>query len=144
MRFKDRFNRLYMLELNKSCYVSDRWENGVWKWNWRHECMRGMQEIQFLEMENLLHQMHIQDRNDYVKWNMGDINEFMVKDVRKWIDDSNLPDDTCYTEWISCVPRKVNIFVWRLGKNRLPTREKINEKGIDIPSLLCPTCGVAT
>ncbi|KAL4567363.1 hypothetical protein LXL04_022946 [Taraxacum kok-saghyz] len=42
---------------------------------------------------------------------------------------------------ISCLASKVNIFVWRLDLNRLPTRDNIDKRRIDIESLFCHVCG---
>ena len=35
---------------------------------------------------------------------------------------------------------KVNVFMWRLGLNKLPTLVNMDRKGIDVASLLCPIC----
>nr|GEV00687.1 reverse transcriptase domain-containing protein [Tanacetum cinerariifolium] len=37
-------------------------------------------------------------------------------------------------------PIKVNVFMWRLKLNRLPSRVNLDQKGIDIGSNLCPNC----
>nr|KAJ0219356.1 hypothetical protein LSAT_V11C300123990 [Lactuca sativa] len=42
------------------------------------------------------------------------------------------------TRWNGFVPRKVNILVWRIRLNRLPTKSNLDHRGIDIPSTLCP------
>ncbi|GKC47095.1 protein chromatin remodeling 4, partial [Tanacetum coccineum] len=39
------------------------------------------------------------------------------------------------------VPKKVNIFVWRALQGRLPVREELDKRGIDLDTLLCPSCG---
>ncbi|GJZ87639.1 RNA-directed DNA polymerase, eukaryota, reverse transcriptase zinc-binding domain protein, partial [Tanacetum coccineum] len=35
---------------------------------------------------------------------------------------------------------KVNIFVWRALKGRLPVREELDKRGIDLDSVLSPIC----
>ena len=42
------------------------------------------------------------------------------------------------TRWNRFVPIKVNVFAWRLGLNKTPTRANLDKRGIDIHSLLCP------
>ncbi|GKA36546.1 hypothetical protein Tco_0723037 [Tanacetum coccineum] len=42
------------------------------------------------------------------------------------------------TRWNTLVPIKVNILGWRIRMDRLPTREKLDQTGIDLSSLLCP------
>lgn len=44
------------------------------------------------------------------------------------------------TIWLKLVPKKVNIFVWRALKRRLPVREELDKKGIDLDTILCPCC----
>ncbi|GJR44057.1 RNA-directed DNA polymerase, eukaryota [Tanacetum coccineum] len=46
------------------------------------------------------------------------------------------------TRWNPLVPRKVNIFCWRMFLNRIPTRLILASRGIDIPNVLCPICGI--
>ncbi|KAJ9535529.1 hypothetical protein OSB04_un001331 [Centaurea solstitialis] len=35
----------------------------------------------------------------------------------------------------------VNVFVWRVKVDRIPTRSALNERGIDLDTVLCPRCG---
>nr|XP_043638246.1 uncharacterized protein LOC122609253 [Erigeron canadensis] len=44
------------------------------------------------------------------------------------------------TRWNKNVPRKVNIHVWRLLKDRLPTHFNLWFRGIVNNSLVCPMC----
>lgn len=51
-----------------------------------------------------------------------------------------LPSLASLTTWNSCLPRKVNIFLWRFGLDRLPHWLNLSKHGIDIESTLCPVC----
>ena len=42
--------------------------------------------------------------------------------------------------WNKWVPKKHNIFIWRVIRYRLPTRRKLIDMGLDIPVSLCPIC----
>ncbi|GJT20177.1 RNA-directed DNA polymerase, eukaryota [Tanacetum coccineum] len=44
------------------------------------------------------------------------------------------------TRWCKIIPRKVNIFMWRLLLDRLPHRLNLSSRGLDIDSILCPVC----
>ncbi|GKB48671.1 RNA-directed DNA polymerase, eukaryota, reverse transcriptase zinc-binding domain protein [Tanacetum coccineum] len=44
------------------------------------------------------------------------------------------------TTWNNLVPKKVNIFAWREVRGRLPVRVKLDKKGIDLHTILCPHC----
>ena len=46
------------------------------------------------------------------------------------------------TLWCNVVPKKVNVFAWRIMFDRLPTRNNLSRRGMEIESILCPTCGV--
>ena len=41
---------------------------------------------------------------------------------------------------MKCVPIKVNVFMWRLRLDKLPTLVNMDRKGIEVASLLCPVC----
>nr|GEX26521.1 RNA-directed DNA polymerase, eukaryota [Tanacetum cinerariifolium] len=45
--------------------------------------------------------------------------------------------DSNATRWIRCIPIKINVFLWRLSLNKLPSRVNLDLKGIDVDSLLC-------
>ncbi|XP_071700491.1 uncharacterized protein [Rutidosis leptorrhynchoides] len=38
------------------------------------------------------------------------------------------------------LPQKIGIFVWRALRGRIPVREELDKRGIDLDSLLCPMC----
>ncbi|GKA05774.1 RNA-directed DNA polymerase, eukaryota [Tanacetum coccineum] len=44
------------------------------------------------------------------------------------------------TQWNKTLPRKVNIFMWHFMLDRLPHRHNLSSRGIDIPSISCPSC----
>ncbi|GJW81895.1 putative retrotransposon protein, partial [Tanacetum coccineum] len=44
------------------------------------------------------------------------------------------------TSWCKFVPRKVNVFIWRLKCGQIPVRSILDHIGIDLDSTLCPCC----
>ncbi|GJY08170.1 putative reverse transcriptase domain-containing protein [Tanacetum coccineum] len=38
------------------------------------------------------------------------------------------------------VPKKVSIFLWRALRGRLPVRVELDKRGVDLDSVLCPSC----
>nr|GEX64210.1 RNA-directed DNA polymerase, eukaryota [Tanacetum cinerariifolium] len=86
---KTRFPRIYMLDYDKVCSVSNR--------------------------------LHVSD------WS------FILRRIPRG-------EDPNATRWNRCIPIKVNVFLWRLFLNKLPTRVNLNRKGIDVASTLCPIC----
>ncbi|GJS65283.1 putative RNA-directed DNA polymerase, eukaryota, reverse transcriptase zinc-binding domain protein [Tanacetum coccineum] len=81
------------------------------------------------------------DQKDTWEWSLNTSIGFTVASVRTLIDANTLVVDSNATRWIRCVPIKVNIFLWRLVVNKLPTRVNLERKGIDVDSTLCPICG---
>ncbi|GKF26677.1 RNA-directed DNA polymerase, eukaryota, reverse transcriptase zinc-binding domain protein, partial [Tanacetum coccineum] len=56
------------------------------------------------------------------------------------LDSCTLDDGSSATQWNNMIPIKVNIFLWRLSLNKLPSRMNLDRKGIEVDSLLCPIC----
>ncbi|KAJ9563649.1 hypothetical protein OSB04_008809 [Centaurea solstitialis] len=44
------------------------------------------------------------------------------------------------TGWISWIPGKVNVHLWRVSINRLPTLDNLSERGVRLQSVDCPLC----
>lgn len=40
------------------------------------------------------------------------------------------------------VPIKVNVLLWRVVYNKLPTRQNLVDRNVDIPSFLCQSCSL--
>ncbi|GJZ02093.1 RNA-directed DNA polymerase, eukaryota [Tanacetum coccineum] len=63
--------------------------------------------------------------------------------VRTLLDDFLLPKFDVPTRWINVSPIKVNIFAWRVRLDKLPMRLNLSLKGMEIPSILCPSRNVS-
>ncbi|KAJ9560470.1 hypothetical protein OSB04_005630, partial [Centaurea solstitialis] len=147
-RLKESFGRLYALETNKGVKVGDRGEfrNGAWcwRWDWRRDPRgRELGELNSLcgELKGVAPRMGERDR---VRWFLDPQVGFSVKKLRNLIEESRSPGGNnlvLETEWPKSVPKKVNIFVWRLRLGRIPTRSVLDKMGIDLDSFLCPRCG---
>ncbi|GJV97714.1 RNA-directed DNA polymerase, eukaryota [Tanacetum coccineum] len=83
--------------------------------------------------------MYTADSEDIRTWSIGSPS-FSVKCTREYIDKSYLPDGGSETRWNHFLPKKINIFIWRALRDRLPTRWNLSRKGIDLDSLSCPIC----
>ncbi|GKF28935.1 RNA-directed DNA polymerase, eukaryota [Tanacetum coccineum] len=71
---------------------------------------------------------------------MADDGMFSVSSTRHIIDSHLLPALDMPTQWDNCIPRKVNIFMWRFMLDRLSHHLNLSLRGIDIPSIGCPLC----
>nr|GEX07254.1 RNA-directed DNA polymerase, eukaryota [Tanacetum cinerariifolium] len=68
---------------------------------------------------------------------------FSVASVRNLIDDKTLAEVGAKTRWIKYVPIKVNILAWRIKLNNLPSRLNLSRRGLDLDTILCPSCNLA-
>nr|GEU95336.1 ARID DNA-binding domain-containing protein [Tanacetum cinerariifolium] len=80
------------------------------------------------------------DHQDSWKWSLHAPARFFVTSVRQLVDSRILEVDHNASRWNRSVPIKVNIFLWRLSLNKLPSRINFGIKGIDIGSVLCLIC----
>ncbi|GJX26894.1 RNA-directed DNA polymerase, eukaryota [Tanacetum coccineum] len=59
------------------------------------------------------------------------------------LNDHPLGDDYAYVRlWIKLFD-KINVFAWKVYLDRLPSRENLIRRGIQVPSLSCPICNSA-
>nr|GEW70259.1 RNA-directed DNA polymerase, eukaryota, reverse transcriptase zinc-binding domain protein [Tanacetum cinerariifolium] len=77
-----------------------------------------------------------------IRWSLGEDGEFNVKELSRMIKENTLLSDIGGQEtfWNKLVPKKVNIFMWRALKGRLPVRVELDKRGVDLDSVLCPSC----
>ncbi|GKD96863.1 RNA-directed DNA polymerase, eukaryota, reverse transcriptase zinc-binding domain protein, partial [Tanacetum coccineum] len=82
----------------------------------------------------------INEIKDTCVWSLGTNGTFSVKDARCIIDSTILPSLASSTVWDKNIPRKVNIFTWRLILDRLPHKLNLSSHDIDIQQISCPSC----
>ncbi|GJW66106.1 RNA-directed DNA polymerase, eukaryota, reverse transcriptase zinc-binding domain protein [Tanacetum coccineum] len=75
-------------------------------------------------------------------WALGGDGDFKVKELSSIIEEKILPSESGGQEtlWNKLVPKKIFIFVWRALRGRLPVREELDRRGVDLDSVLCPSC----
>ncbi|PWA99000.1 RNA-directed DNA polymerase, eukaryota, Reverse transcriptase zinc-binding domain protein [Artemisia annua] len=141
------FPRLYALECSKNCLIKDRWclENDIWKgnWDWR-SYPRGHALSELQSLSSLLDGFVLRPQaKDGWSWALSNDGLITVNRLSSIIDSAYLSDCSPGKthDWISLVPRKINIFIWRLVLDRLPLLSNLDSRGIDVPSVLCPLCG---
>ncbi|GJV21223.1 nucleotide-binding alpha-beta plait domain-containing protein [Tanacetum coccineum] len=100
----------------------------------------GIESYQFSELQHLIGTVELSEHNDSWQWSLDVSRGFSVASVRSLIDSCTLDDGSSATRWNNMIPIKVNIFLWRLSLNKLPSRMNLDRKGIEVDSLLCPIC----
>ncbi|KAL4575096.1 hypothetical protein LXL04_021937 [Taraxacum kok-saghyz] len=84
--------------------------------------------------------VNVQPGDDAWRWELTADGAFSVKSTRCHTDSSCLPALHVQVRWIKFLPRKVNVFLWRLLLNRLPTRWDLGGRGVLVDDIMCPVC----
>ncbi|GJS38524.1 RNA-directed DNA polymerase, eukaryota, reverse transcriptase zinc-binding domain protein [Tanacetum coccineum] len=108
------FPRIYFLDIEKSCNIAIR------------AC--------------LLDWTLVLRRNLRGGWSLDASEGFLVASVHSLVDSHILDTDNEATRWNRNIPIKVNVFLWRLKLNKLPYRVNLDRRGIEVGSILCPSC----
>nr|GFC33469.1 RNA-directed DNA polymerase, eukaryota, reverse transcriptase zinc-binding domain protein [Tanacetum cinerariifolium] len=107
---------------------------------WRRDLFLG-REIEELEFFNsVIIGLSLQDGVDEWMWSLDTSGSFKVSILDSRIDSLGLSQSDPVTLWNELILKKVNIFFWRLIRNRLPTKTNLVDKGIDLHTVLCSFC----
>ncbi|GJX96018.1 ribonuclease H-like domain-containing protein [Tanacetum coccineum] len=84
----------------------------------------------------------VSNYRDKWRWELVEDGEFKVKALTRLVEEKILQVENRDQEtiWNKLVPKKVNIFIWRALKGRLPVCVKLDRRCIDLDSVLCPSC----
>ncbi|GJZ98003.1 RNA-directed DNA polymerase, eukaryota [Tanacetum coccineum] len=112
-------------------------------YSFRRDPRGGVEQDQYGELMAKVEGTVLVNRRDRWVWSLEGSGDFSVASVRKKIDEHMLSAVASRTRWIKAVPIKVNILAWKIKLDYLPSRLNISRRGMDIESILCPTCGRA-
>ncbi|XP_071688374.1 uncharacterized protein [Rutidosis leptorrhynchoides] len=75
-------------------------------------------------------------------WSMSNNGRFSVKQMTKLINEKTIARFDVVQETLhnSLVPKKLEVFVWRALKKRLPVMIELDKRGIDLHSIRCALC----
>ncbi|GJW78508.1 putative RNA-directed DNA polymerase, eukaryota, reverse transcriptase zinc-binding domain protein [Tanacetum coccineum] len=135
-----RYNCLFRLDINENCLLSERYNEGRWNWQWLRPIAPGRTEAMLQSLLIDLAKATLYSSPDQWKWLIGNDGTFSVASTRTHLDHLMLPSLATSTTWIPCLPRKVNIFLWRFNLDHLPHRLNLSKHDIYIDSILCPIC----
>lgn len=81
-----RFNRLYHLDVNADCLLSDRRNNEAWVWNWKRQVLGSRNEASLALLVSELGQVQFLNSPDSWNWKLEDTGTFTVQGTRIYID----------------------------------------------------------
>nr|GEX07865.1 hypothetical protein [Tanacetum cinerariifolium] len=114
------FPRLYRLDTNRNCHVSDRCPTVMFNTS---------SESFFGPTVSAMGLVHPPDLVFHWAWR---------RELHYAPEIAELGDMPI--RWNKGLPFKVNILTWRVSNRRMPTRVNIDRRGIDIDSIRCPIC----
>ncbi|GKA89227.1 RNA-directed DNA polymerase, eukaryota [Tanacetum coccineum] len=133
-------SQLYCLEQNKDCLINDRISNGQWCWSWSRPDIGVRNTSSLFTLLSEIGNMVLAPHSDSCVWSLASDGVFSVGITRRYIDDHLLPSLEPLTTWVNILPRKVNIFMWRMTLDRFPHRLNLSTRGMEIHQISCPSC----
>ncbi|GJS87984.1 RNA-directed DNA polymerase, eukaryota, reverse transcriptase zinc-binding domain protein [Tanacetum coccineum] len=141
--FKEKFKRLFNLELQKHANVASKLQASNVASSFRRPPRSGIENSQFIELEQILSSISLSSVSDRWSWTLHGLGDFSVKSAREEIDKHVLVVSPSQNRWSKVLPIKLNVFSWRMMLDRLPTMSNLYNRGINITCILCPNCGAA-
>ncbi|GKD49202.1 RNA-directed DNA polymerase, eukaryota, partial [Tanacetum coccineum] len=144
--FRERFPRVYALDMDKECLVASKFGGGQISDSFRRNVRDGAERQQMEALISVLANVSLTPNEDRWVCDLTGDGSFHVKEVRTFLDNLVLPSSSESTRWVKWVPIKTNIFIWRARRDCIPTRYNLSRKGVLLDSLVCPLCdnGVET
>ncbi|GJX25641.1 RNA-directed DNA polymerase, eukaryota, reverse transcriptase zinc-binding domain protein, partial [Tanacetum coccineum] len=90
---------------------------------------RVVARIPLIEM---VHDVKLSNLPDSWRWFLEKSGKFTFKSFRSRIEKQIFQSSNHFTRWSKLVPKKVNIMVWRAGRDRLETRVNLDSRNIDL------------
>ncbi|PWA34830.1 RNA-directed DNA polymerase, eukaryota, Reverse transcriptase zinc-binding domain protein [Artemisia annua] len=143
----DRWPKLFLLENNKNCSISDRIERTgpvcalAAGWNAWPTTVEEISEMQ--DLSYLLASVSFAGSKDVWLWDEDSNHVFTVANFKRNLSINNNNRSPTLFKWESWVPLKINIHMWRLEMDRLPTRLALQRRHILLPNTSCSLCEVA-
>ncbi|XP_022028126.1 uncharacterized protein LOC110929273 [Helianthus annuus] len=109
------------------------------KWDWRRAPESSVAVNERMELERLLRDIVVVDKEDTWEWNDSRNIEFSVSAAKKWLRGSTRCERFQF-QWSKWVPSKCNIFMWRAFLDRLPTKVALMRRRIFVENIMCVWC----
>lgn len=141
---KDTFPGLFSLEKNKRIVVSGRLKFvgnvRVLCWDWSRAPFTSEEMDCKHNLEELLQEVQLVDRQDGWVWCDGRADGFTVASVKNWMRGTPSSVGRFGFRWSKWVPNKCNIFMWRAYLDRLPTKMALLRRNIPVDDQSCAWC----
>ena len=136
---RDRFRRLFDLSVYKEKTMAEMcllgWGEGEDVWGWRHRLLAWEEDL-MKQCISLLSNVILQETTTNIwQWRPNVVDGYTVRGMYQMLmrQEMHNHDEVIDTIWHKNAPLKVSICVWRLLRNRWPTKDNLVLRGI-IPS----------
>ncbi|KAJ0433652.1 putative RNA-directed DNA polymerase [Helianthus annuus] len=140
---KVRFPKLYTLESEKHCKVSDRLLKvggaSLFGWRWKHDPTSLEETLELTDCSNMLTTVKLSEKKDSWLWH-GTGSAFSVANLKAWITSTDVPVLAAQFDWCKWIPLKCNVFMWRALLERLPTKVALIKRNIHLENSNCIFC----
>nr|GEY40419.1 RNA-directed DNA polymerase, eukaryota [Tanacetum cinerariifolium] len=114
-------------ELNKEVTVADKVQ-GVVSSSFRRPVRAGSEYQHMTDLNLLMESVSLSHSCDRWICDLSGDGEFRVKEIRNFLDNLFLPSYADATRWVKYIPIKLNVFVWRVRRDFLPTRVNLSRR----------------
>nr|GEZ88416.1 RNA-directed DNA polymerase, eukaryota [Tanacetum cinerariifolium] len=101
----------------KECSVAIKLQGDV-EFSLRPQVRGGVEAQQLVQLQDLIESSVLVNAEDRWFWDLNGNGVFYVKDVRKLLDESFLPNEATATRWVKFVSIKINVFAWKVSLDR--------------------------
>ncbi|GJT39823.1 RNA-directed DNA polymerase, eukaryota [Tanacetum coccineum] len=116
------FTCIFLLDSDRDCLVANRIPLNDWASVLRRNPRGGAELIQFEALQAVIRDVVLSNKCDSWIWSLDVSGGFSFASTRHFVDDQTLEIGLDATRWNKCIPIKVNVFIWRLALNKLPSR----------------------
>ncbi|KAF5807675.1 putative RNA-directed DNA polymerase [Helianthus annuus] len=142
---KEKFPLLFSLEVNKRCKVCERLAGGPlgssFVWDWRRPMWLELEVNELVDLCSLLLGKELIGDRDKWEWIGAADKDFKVGGMKRLLKGGNGQSFDYVPEWFKWLPIKCNVFVWRLGINKLATMDALQKRNIPGIDMRCVMCG---
>ncbi|GJY87219.1 RNA-directed DNA polymerase, eukaryota, partial [Tanacetum coccineum] len=136
----EQFSRLFLLDPDPDAKVVER--NSLEKLlaAFGREPRSSTPNSQCITLQDSLHAFSFSEAPDRMVWDLAESGVFYVSSMRSCLDSFLLGSSRVPTRWNTLVPRKLNILLWSIFRDIIPTLLNLRDRDIDLDSLLCHVC----
>ncbi|KAL8534970.1 hypothetical protein ACS0TY_010843 [Phlomoides rotata] len=149
---KERYPRLFRISTQQESKVNEvgKWDGDGWRWefNWRME----LRDRELEMLNNLLPCLNrnilYREEEDILKWSYSANGIYSTNATYKRFkkveiqEECSLEDKACKSLWSNYEPKKVKAIVWKILKERLPTKLGLQKRGVSMAKydIIYPLC----